>query len=229
MGKTFTDVMTQVRELIGDYQSTTFTDKQVGEAINWAQDLVIRIKGFKVATRLYNPTTYPTGSLPSDWLVVKRMQLVTNTAPTFGVDSSDVTDVVIRILDPSEVGLEDSNNERWRSVRPSYLPRRWTLIGGLLFSIVPPLMPTDGSGAGMYVRLHYIKRAVPVDYTVPTSPVDASIPDYYQEALRYAAVAYLLEKDTDLKSLQLKGEMMKAFDFHLAGGVVNLAQGEQDA
>ena len=56
MGKTLTDVDLQVRQLIGDFQRVNFTEAQVTEAINWAQDAIMRIKGFKIASRLYDLT-----------------------------------------------------------------------------------------------------------------------------------------------------------------------------
>lgn len=76
MSKTLAQVDLQVRELIGDYQRTNFSSAQVTEAVNWAQDLVIRRKGFKRATRLYSMDGYPTGPLPPELLAVKRVQLV---------------------------------------------------------------------------------------------------------------------------------------------------------
>ncbi len=79
MGKTLAQVDLQIRELIGDYQVTSFSPAQVLEAVNWAQDLVIRQKGFKQASRLYDMTAYPTGPLPTDLLTIKRVQLVQTT------------------------------------------------------------------------------------------------------------------------------------------------------
>ena len=76
MGKTLADVDLQVRQLIGDYQRTQFTEDQVREAINWGQNAVMRLKGFKVASRLYSLDGYPTGDMPTDLLAVKRVQLV---------------------------------------------------------------------------------------------------------------------------------------------------------
>ena len=229
MGKTLSQVDSQVRELVGDYQLTTFQPEAVAEAVNWAQNLVLRVKGFKYASRLYVAGVYPIGALPSDWLSVKRMLLVTTTMNPVvtATDTSDALDTVVRVLRESSMEFEDSVSDTWRSARAHFLPRRWTLVGDMNFATVPALMPTDGSGAGLYVRLHYNKMATPV--VNPTDPIDSSIPDYYQEALRYAAVAYLIEKDTDLKSVQLKGEMMKSFDFHMSGGVPKLAVGEQDS
>ncbi len=148
-------------------------------------------------------------------------------ADVLGADSSDVNDVVLRVLDESTMAYEDSANELWRNQRASFVPRRWTLIANQQFTVVPPSLPTKWTLPNTYVRVHYIKKAVPV--ALPADPMDPSIPDYYQEAIRYAAVAYLMEKDTDLKSMQLKGEMMKSFEYHMAGGVPPLAVTEQDS
>jgi hypothetical protein len=76
MGKTLADVDLQVRQLIGDFQRVNFTPAQVAEAINWAQDVVMRVKGFKAGSRLYDFSTFPIGDLPPDYLVVKRVRLV---------------------------------------------------------------------------------------------------------------------------------------------------------
>ena len=149
-------------------------------------------------------------------------------------DSSDVNDVVLRILDESSMEFEDGNNELWRSQQGKFPPKRWTLIGNQQFCTVPPVLPAAlppewGAidPATVLVRVHYIKKAVPV--ALPADAIDSAIPDYYQEALRYLAVAYLMETDTDLKSIQLKKEMMESFGYHMAAGVEKLATGEQDA
>ena len=144
-----------------------------------------------------------------------------------GYDSSDVDDTVLRVLDESTMAFEDGNNELWRNQRSRLAPRRYTLTGNKTFTIVPPDLPVSWTTPGTYVRMHYVKMAIPVVNT--TDPIDISIPDYYQEAIRYLAVAYLLENDTDLKSSQLKKEMAEAFGYHMAAGVEKLAQGEQDA
>jgi hypothetical protein len=92
MGKTLADVDLQVRQLIGDYQRTQFTEAQVMQAVNWAQDAIMRIKGFKVASRLYTPGSYPTGDMPTSLLAVKRIQLVTNSdSPASGTYTITVT------------------------------------------------------------------------------------------------------------------------------------------
>jgi len=229
MGKTLADVDNQVRELIGDYQLTTFAPGDVSEAINWAQNLVMRLKGFKFASRLYAGNVYPIGTLPSDWLGVKRMLLVTTTmSPVVTAsDTSDALDTVVRVLRESNMEYEDSASDTWRSAKAHMIPRRWVLVGGNNFATVPALMPTDGTGAGLYVRLHYIKMATPV--VLSADPIDPTIPDYYQDALRYAAVAYLLEKDTDQKSIGIKKEMMESFQFHLSPGVPPLSVSDQDS
>jgi len=87
MGKLLSDVDLQVRQLIGDYQRTQFTEDQVREAINWGQNAVMRLKGFKTASRLYSLDGYPTGDMPTDLLVVKRVQLVQS---TLGAGSYDI-------------------------------------------------------------------------------------------------------------------------------------------
>lgn len=142
-------------------------------------------------------------------------------------DTADVNDVVVRVLDESSVEHEDAVNELWRNTRAKFLPRRYIRLGNQQFVTVPPTLPTSYTTPPLSVRLHYIKMAVPM--VLESDTVDPSIPDYYQDAIRYAAMAYLIEKDTDLKSLQLKGEMMKSLDFHMSGGVAKLAQGETDA
>ncbi len=142
-------------------------------------------------------------------------------------DTPDVNDVVVRVLDESSIEYEDAVNERWRDTRATFMPRRYVRVGNQQFVTVPPAVATSYTIPALSVRLHYIKMAVPM--VLETDTVDPSIPDYYQDAIRYAAMAYLIEKDTDLKSLQLKAEMMKSFDFHMSGGVGKLAQGETDA
>jgi hypothetical protein len=144
-----------------------------------------------------------------------------------GIDSDDSSDVVLRALDESTLGYEDSANELWRTTRASFAPRRWTLTANQQFVVVPPLLPTSWVTPDTYVRVHYIKKATPV--VLPADPIDISIPDYYQEAIRYAAAAYLMEKDTDLKSMQLKKEMMESFEYHMSGGVPPLAVTDQDS
>jgi hypothetical protein len=239
MAKTLAQVDLQVRQLIGDYQRTNFTPLQVTEAINWAQNAMMRIKGFKLGARLFALGGYPTGTLPHEMLVVKRVQLVTPAlvAPQFigvggstfvaDIDSDDSTDTVVRVLDESTIEFEDSINELWRTARATFKPRRWSLVGNLKFTVIPPIGPTDSTTTGMYVRLHYIKMATPVVADADT--IDPSIPDYYQEALRYLAVAYLMETDTDLKSIAIKKEMAESFGYHMAGGVQKLATPEQDS
>ena len=81
MALTLSDVTEQVRELIGDFRETTFTDADILEAINWAQDLVVRNKGFKIGKRLYPVAQYPTGQFPTDLLSVKRVQIVESVTP----------------------------------------------------------------------------------------------------------------------------------------------------
>lgn len=228
MGKMLQDVDQQVRSLIGDYQKTTFTPADVCEAINWASNLVITVKGFKTGSRLYALGVYPTGSLPTDMLLVKYVQLVTQASPVFGADSSDATDVVLRVLTESTVELENAFNEQWRIQRVSFPPKRWVYESNQQFTAVPPSLPSDASIPSGYIRLKYIKMCTPVVYTVPTGLIDTSIPDYYQEAIRYAAVAYLMEKDTDLKSMQLKDSMLASFNAHMAGGIHKLASPEVD-
>jgi hypothetical protein len=152
----------------------------------------------------------------------------------YGVDTSGYGDVILRVLDESTLGFEDSNNEQWQNMRALFPPKRWTMLQNLSFTTIPPqlpstlppdpLWPTDPSK--IFVRVDYVKRAAQV--ANPLDPIDPSIPDYYQEALRYAAVAYLMEMDTDLKSVQLKKEMMESFMAHMAGGVDKLASGEVD-
>jgi len=226
MGKTLAEVDTQLRELIGDYQRTNFSQSAVTEAINWAQDLVMRRKGFKVDGYLYPISGYPTGALPSTSLDTKRVQLVTPTTLVYApLPSTGDDDVVIRILDESTMVHEDAANELWRSQRTAYLPRRWTLIGNQKFTIVPPILPV--SAPSYAVRVYVVSMATRV--VAPTDPIDPAIPNYYQEALRYAAAAYLMEKDTDLKSMQLKGEMMKSFEYHMSGEIPTLAVTEQDS
>jgi len=224
MGKTCAQVEQQIRELVGDYQATTYQPEAVIEAINWGQNVVMRLKGFKVSDALYTPAQYPTGEFPSDWLCVKRVLLVT---PTGGLTPPSYDDTVHRVLEESAMSYEDAVNEMWKTTRAKYLPRRWTLVGNKRFSIVPPFLPTDGSGTGYKVRVHYIPMATPV--AIPADDIDVTIPDYYQEAIRYIAVCYLLEKDTDLKSVQLKAEMYKSFQFHMASGLEPLAITEQDS
>jgi hypothetical protein len=229
MAKTLAQVRQQCKELMGDFQTTTFDVSAYLEAINWAQDLVMRYKGFKVSSQIYPFGAYPTGTLPSTWLVVKRVQVVTpvNTGTVPVPIYLESNDTVQRVLDESTVELEDVANEKWRAVRATYMPRRWALVGNKQFTVIPPIVPTSGAGAGMFVRVHVVDKATPV--AVDADTLDAVIPDYYQEAVRYAAVAYLMEKDTDLKSMQFKGEMMKSFEYHMAGGVPTLAVAEQDS
>ena len=234
MGKTLADVDLQVRQLIGDYQRTQFTEDQVREAINWGQNAVMRLKGFKVASRLYSTDGYPTGDMPTDLLAVKRVQLVGSALVAgAGVDSSDVNDTVLRALDESSMAFEDGNNELWRFLRPKFPPKRWVMTGDQQFCVVPPGLPTTLPSewdavdpATIFVRLHYIKMATPV--VLLSDPIDPSIPDYYQEAIRYIAVAYLMETDTDLKSVQIKKEMTESFGYHMAAGLDKLATGEVD-
>ncbi len=154
-------------------------------------------------------------------------------ADVLGIDSPDTNDNVLRALDESSMAFEDSNNEQWRNQRPLFPPKRWVLTGNRQFCVVPPALPvalpaewgiTDPTT--VYVRLHYTKMATPV--VSLTDPIDASIPDYYQEAIRYIAVAYLMETDTDLKSLQIKKEMAESFGLHMAAGVEKIGTGEQD-
>ena len=76
MAKTLAVIRQQVKELVGDYQGTTFDPGAVTEAINWAQNLILREKGFKRASVLYSLGSYPTGDMPMDLLVVKRVLLV---------------------------------------------------------------------------------------------------------------------------------------------------------
>jgi hypothetical protein len=151
----------------------------------------------------------------------------------WGIDTTDVNDTVLRVLDESSMSFEDSNNELWRSRRTAFPPKRWVMTGNQQFCIVPPILPTVLPGSWgvsdpttVYVRLHYVKRATPVVNL--SDPIDTAIPDYYQEALRYVAVAYLMETDTDLKSIQIKKEMMESFAAHMASGPEKLATGEVD-
>ncbi len=81
MAKTLATIRQQVKELVGDYQGTTFTDAAVAEAINWAQNLIIREKGFKRASVVYSLGSYPTGDLPTDLLVIKRVLLIQTPPP----------------------------------------------------------------------------------------------------------------------------------------------------
>jgi hypothetical protein len=225
MGLDLGQIDTQIRELLGDYQSTTFTENDIYEAVNWGQNIIIRLKGFKRATRLYTMNSYPTGVLPSNLLVVRRMLLVVPTPPlVYGVDSSDTLDVVMRVLDESSVELEDAVNELWLNTRPTFIPRRWVPLGNQEFSLVPPLGPTSGVTATWAVRVHYSQMATPM--LLPADPVDPSIPDYYHDSLRYVASAYLVEKDTDLKSMQLRDSLLKSFNAHLSPGVDPLATHE---
>jgi hypothetical protein len=226
MAKTLAQIDQQVRELLGDYQRTTYDASAVTEAINWGQDLIQRMKGFKVGKRLYAVTAYPTGTLPSDLLSVKRVLIVTNASAAPGADTADTLDVVLRRVDESTVEQEDAVNELWRNQRASFKPRRWVLLGNQEFTVVPPVMPSGWTTPNTYVRVHYIKMSTPMVDEADT--VDPSIPDYYHDAIRYAAVAYLMEKDTDLKSLQLKKDMLQAFGYHMEGGVPPLARTEVD-
>lgn len=226
MAKTLLQIDQQVRELIGDFQRTQYDKDAVTEAINWAQDLIQRMKGFKVGKRLYAVTSYPTGTLPADLLAVKRVLLVTNPSAVPGSDTSDTLDVVLRKLDESTVEYEDSVNELWRNQRASFKPRRWVHLGNQEFSSVPPVMPSSWSTPNTYIRIHYIKMSTKMALDADT--VDPSIPDYYQDAIRYAAVAYLMEKDTDLKSQQIRNEMLQSFGYHMEGGVPPLARTEVD-
>lgn len=229
MGKLLQDVDRQVRELVGDYQVTIFTPAAVCEAINWATNLVLTVKGFKTGARLYALGVYPTGALPPDLLAMKHVQLVTQASPTFGADSSDVTDVVLRVLTESSVEMENAFNESWRTQRVNLPPKRWVYESNQSFTAVPPFLPSDASITSAYIRIKYAKMCTPVVYTVPTGAIDTAIPDYYQEAIRYAAVAYLIEKDTDTKSMQIKQEMLQSFNAHMAGGIPKIANPEVDS
>lgn len=230
MGKTLADVSRQVRELIGDVAETNFDPAMVTEAINWAQDLLMRRKAFVVSDTLTDwGSAYPTGTLPDNLLVVKRVQIVTPVGLLVGqvMTYPSYLDVVIRILDESTMVMEDASNEAWKSPRATFGPRRWIPVGNKQFSVVPPMMPVLATPwVGTKVRLYYIPKATPV--AVAADPIDTMIPDYYQEALRYAAVAYLMEKDTDQKSVQLKGEMMASFEYHIARGVESLGVVDTD-
>lgn len=237
MAKTLLEIQTQVRQLIGDYQQTTFSEAAIIEAINWSQDLIMRIKGFKIGKRVYSVGSVPTGTLPSDLLAIKRVQLVDvpsslvkswyNPVTT---DLTDASDVVLRFLDESTLQQEDAVNESWQSGTSFMPPRRWALFGNQEFVVIPVRVPSVYSPPEGYVtkvRLHFVQKATALELEDDT--VDAAIPDYYQEAIRYAAVAYLMEKDTDLKSQQLKAEMMKSFMYHMEGGVPPLASTEVDS
>ena len=226
MAKTLLQIDQQVRELIGDFQRTQYEQSAVTEAINWAQDLIQRMKGFKVGKRLYAVTAYPTGTLPADLLAVKRVLLVTNASAVPGADTADTLDVILRKMDESTVEQEDMVNELWRNQRASFKPRRWVMLGNQEFTVVPPVMPSSWVTANTYVRVHYIKQSIKMALDVDT--VDPSIPDYYQDAIRYAATSYLMEKDTDLKSQQLKQEMLQSFGYHMEGGPQPLARTEVD-
>ncbi len=105
MGKTLADVDLQVRQLIGDYQRSQFTDLQVAEAINWGQNAIMRLKGFKVASRLYDLTTYPTGDLPSDFLTIKRVQLVQADLPALGYYTITVAPLTTVLADSVAAAL----------------------------------------------------------------------------------------------------------------------------
>lgn len=228
MAKTLIQIDQQVRELIGDYQRTNFSKGQVTEAINWGQNVVMRVKGFKVGSTPYLIGNYPTGTLPVDVLSIKRVYLFEYLGALPKPPSDlEVDDDVVRILDESTMQLEDSVNERWRKARMKFWPRRWTLIGNQQFSVVPPLGPLDGTAYGYYVRVVYVKMATPM--VDDADEVDASIPDYYHDAIRYVAVAYLMEKDTDQKSTQLKALMLESFTAHMADGTTTLARTETDS
>lgn len=105
MARTLAQLDTQVRKLIGDYQKTTYTDRAVKEAINWAQDLVIRQKGLKIGKRVYLPYQFPTGQLPHDLLVVKRVMVIESVGPlaVFAIilDSASSGDIRIELA-PNE-------------------------------------------------------------------------------------------------------------------------------
>lgn len=143
---------------------------------------------------------------------------------------TDANDVVIKYLDESTVVAEDVVNENWRNSSGRIMPKRWVNLGNQEFCVVPPYIPasyTPTAGKNFYIRLHFVRKGIPLVNLTDT--VDTSIPDYYQDAIRYAAVAYLMEKDTDLKSQQLKVEMMKSFMYHLEAGPAPLAAIEVDS
>lgn len=145
-------------------------------------------------------------------------------------DYPDTDDVVLRFLDESTVVMEDMKDELWRNSAGRTLPKRWVNVGNQQFCIVHPYIPSSyvvPDGKAVYARLHYIRQATKMSTDANT--VDDAIPDYYHDAIRYAAVAYLMEKDTDLKSMQLKAEMMKSFEYHMEGGVPPLAVTEVDS
>ena len=140
MGKTLTDVDLQVRQLIGDFQRVNFTEAQVTEAINWAQDAIMRIKGFKIASRLYDLTTYPTGDLATDTLVVKRVQLVL---------ANSVTPYYTIVVTPSVPPMVPDSGSQYESVTVTITPFNGY---GDSISVFVPMNLAGSDGAGLFVN-----------------------------------------------------------------------------
>jgi hypothetical protein len=192
---TLAQVSTQVRDLLRDNTSfdtvlsddnNTYSPEQVKEAINFA------VKRFCELTRAsyIEPTIVVDNEgfapIPTDYIKIEEVKYSGKS------------------LTKSSAEFEDMKNPEWEEAT-SPACKRWVPWSGDKIKLTPISWSTSTVSAS----LGYIQA--PTSLASDTDTVDARVPEYEQNYLKYAAAWYLLQMKNDQQNIDLANLYMKQF------------------
>lgn len=191
MAMTYATLKYLVQYLVGDPQTSTYSEQMYQDAINFACKDYARKTGATYLEANITPDADGFCTVPTAYVRVQRV--------SFKVGNTTITEMV-----PSTFSFESMKSNVWQSV--TGVPKRWVLWDGSKIKLTPIPSPIYQATIG------YIEHPADILYTAPTTTIDARIPEAHHEYLKYAAGAWLFQLDGDGQNMQAAEAHMQKFN-----------------
>lgn len=195
----------QVRDLLADAKNYTpnsttaitaqsYSDAQITDALNFACKEFAKRTGCTYAETACTANTTYNFTIPSTYLKIV-----------------DVLDNNKKELNSTSLFFENLHDPSWRSTwATTKTPKRWFKLDGDSIAVTP------GFPSGLYPYVCLLQ--VPTALASDADNVDTRIDVSFQEYLKYAACAYLLQIEGDGQNIGLADKWMDMFNRLVGNG-----------
>lgn len=185
MAMTYATLKYLTQYLIGDPQTSTYSEQMYQDSINFALKDYASKTGVTYLESVVVPDVNGFCVIPIDYIRVARV-------------SHLVGGTVLTELVESTFNFESQKSNVWQSL--AGLPKRWVLWDGGKVKLTPIPNPVYSATIG------YVEHPVDMLSTAPSLTIEARIPEAHHEYLKYAACSWLSMIDGDGQDL---GKTMK--------------------
>lgn len=192
MAMTYATLKYLTQYLIGDPQTSTYSEQMYQDSINFAlKDYAIKTG----VTYLETPSIVPDAAglciIPVDYLKINRVYHM--------VGGTTLTELV-----ESTLSFESQKSPTWQTL--SGLPKRWLLWAGDKVKITPIPNPV------YTVTVGYVQEPADMLSSVPSATIESRIPAAHHEYLKYAACTWLALIDGDSLDIGKAEKFMGIFN-----------------